>query len=151
PPPAAPCARSRPNCPCRPKGSRSATLSPCRTGGCAARRRCRPGFRASHRAAGPDRAPPRAAPPLVPAAPGLPTPGPPVFAAFAHPQGPRILPKRLEDAKPAAAPYDIASRVQGELRLADLAVFYEHPQWFEALFACLDRRGVDYVKIPIQD
>jgi hypothetical protein len=35
--------------------------------------------------------------------------------------------------------------------VADLAVFYEHPQWFEALFACLDRRGVDYVKIPIQD
>jgi hypothetical protein len=35
--------------------------------------------------------------------------------------------------------------------VADLAVFYEHPQWFEALFACLDRRDVDYVKIPIQD
>jgi hypothetical protein len=35
--------------------------------------------------------------------------------------------------------------------LADLAVFYEHPQWFEALFACLERRGVDYVKVPIQD
>jgi hypothetical protein len=35
--------------------------------------------------------------------------------------------------------------------VADLAVFFEHPQWFEALFACLDRRGVDYVKIPIQD
>jgi hypothetical protein len=35
--------------------------------------------------------------------------------------------------------------------LADLAVFYEHPQWFEALFACLDRRGVDWTAIPIQD
>ena len=35
--------------------------------------------------------------------------------------------------------------------MPDLAVFYEHPQWFEALFACLDRRGVDYVKVPIQD
>ena len=35
--------------------------------------------------------------------------------------------------------------------MADFAVFYEHPQWFEALFAYLDRRGVDYVKIPIQD
>jgi len=35
--------------------------------------------------------------------------------------------------------------------VADFAVFYEHPQWFEALFAYLDRRGVDYVKIPIQD
>ena len=35
--------------------------------------------------------------------------------------------------------------------LADLAVFYEHPQWFEALFATLDRRGVDWTAIPIQD
>jgi hypothetical protein len=35
--------------------------------------------------------------------------------------------------------------------LPDLAVFYEHPQWFEALFAALDRRGLDWVKLPIQD
>jgi hypothetical protein len=35
--------------------------------------------------------------------------------------------------------------------LADLAVFYEHPQWFEALFACLDRRGLDWTAISIQD
>src|ERR1700744_5352685 len=35
--------------------------------------------------------------------------------------------------------------------LADVAVFYEHPQWFEALFAALDRRGVSYVPITIQD
>lgn len=35
--------------------------------------------------------------------------------------------------------------------MADLAVFYEHPQWFEALFACLDRRGLDWTAIPIQD
>jgi len=34
--------------------------------------------------------------------------------------------------------------------LADLAVFYEHPQWFEALFRCLDRRGIDWVPIEIQ-
>jgi hypothetical protein len=34
--------------------------------------------------------------------------------------------------------------------LADLAVFYEHPQWFEALFATLDRRGVDWTAVPIQ-
>jgi hypothetical protein len=34
--------------------------------------------------------------------------------------------------------------------LADLAVFYEHPQWFEALFRTLDRRGVDWVPIGIQ-
>jgi hypothetical protein len=35
--------------------------------------------------------------------------------------------------------------------LADLAVFYEHPQWFEPLFAALDRRGLDWVPIRIQD
>jgi hypothetical protein len=35
--------------------------------------------------------------------------------------------------------------------LADLAVFYEHPQWFEALFATLDRRGLDWTPISIQD
>ena len=35
--------------------------------------------------------------------------------------------------------------------MADLAVFYEHPQWFEALFAALGRRGVDWTAIPIQD
>jgi hypothetical protein len=34
---------------------------------------------------------------------------------------------------------------------ADLAVFYEHPRWFEPLFAALDRRGVAWVPIPIQD
>lgn len=32
----------------------------------------------------------------------------------------------------------------------DLAVFYEHPLWFEPLFAALDRRGVDYVKLGIE-
>jgi hypothetical protein len=35
--------------------------------------------------------------------------------------------------------------------MADLAVYYEHPQWFEPLFRELDRRGVDYVRLPIQD
>jgi RimK-like ATP-grasp domain len=33
----------------------------------------------------------------------------------------------------------------------DLAVFYEHPQWFAPLFRELDRRGVDWVPIAIQD
>lgn len=32
----------------------------------------------------------------------------------------------------------------------DLAIFYEHPLWFEPLFAALDRRGVDYVKMDIE-
>jgi hypothetical protein len=35
--------------------------------------------------------------------------------------------------------------------VADLAVFYEHPQWFEPLFAALDRHGLDWKPIPIQD
>ncbi len=35
--------------------------------------------------------------------------------------------------------------------MADLAIFYEHPAWFEPLFAALDRRGVSYLKLPIQD
>jgi hypothetical protein len=35
--------------------------------------------------------------------------------------------------------------------LADLAVFYEHPQWFEALFKTLDRRGLNWTPIEIQD
>ena len=35
--------------------------------------------------------------------------------------------------------------------MADLAVYYEHPQWFEPLFRTLDRRGVAWTPIPIQD
>jgi hypothetical protein len=35
--------------------------------------------------------------------------------------------------------------------LADLAVFYEHPAWFTPLFAALDRRGVDWTPVAIQD
>jgi hypothetical protein len=34
---------------------------------------------------------------------------------------------------------------------ADLAILYEHPSWFEPLFAALDRRGVDYAKIQLTD
>ena len=33
--------------------------------------------------------------------------------------------------------------------LPDLAIVYEHPQWFEPLFEALDRRGVSYVKLPL--
>ena len=29
--------------------------------------------------------------------------------------------------------------------LPDLAVVYEHPDWFEPLFAALERHGVSYV------
>jgi hypothetical protein len=35
--------------------------------------------------------------------------------------------------------------------MTDLAVFYEHPQWFSPLFAVLDRRDFDWRAIPIQD
>ena len=33
--------------------------------------------------------------------------------------------------------------------LPDLAVVYEHPDWFEPLFAALDRHGIRYVKVPL--
>jgi len=32
----------------------------------------------------------------------------------------------------------------------DLAIFYEHPAWFAPLFAALDSRGVDYVRIGVE-
>ena len=34
--------------------------------------------------------------------------------------------------------------------MPDLAVYFEHPAWFEPLFRVLERRGVDHVKVPIQ-
>ena len=33
----------------------------------------------------------------------------------------------------------------------DLAILYEHPLWFEPLFAALDRRGLAYTKIQLAD
>lgn len=33
--------------------------------------------------------------------------------------------------------------------LPDLAVVYEHPQWFEPLFEALERRKVSFVKVPL--
>lgn len=35
--------------------------------------------------------------------------------------------------------------------MTDLAIFYEHPAWFEPLFAALDRRGVPYARLAVQD
>jgi glutathione synthase/RimK-type ligase-like ATP-grasp enzyme len=35
--------------------------------------------------------------------------------------------------------------------MPELAVFYEHPAWFEPLFAALDRGGLDYVAISAAD
>ena len=32
-----------------------------------------------------------------------------------------------------------------------LAVLYEHPQWFQPLFAALDRRGIAYEAIGLSD
>jgi hypothetical protein len=31
--------------------------------------------------------------------------------------------------------------------MTDLAILYEHPAWFQALFAALDRRGIDYAAL----
>ena len=33
----------------------------------------------------------------------------------------------------------------------DLAIYYEHPQWFTPLFAALDRRGIAYAAFNLQD
>ncbi len=35
--------------------------------------------------------------------------------------------------------------------MPDLAIVYEHPLWFEPLFAALDRRGVAYSKVGLDD
>jgi glutathione synthase/RimK-type ligase-like ATP-grasp enzyme len=35
--------------------------------------------------------------------------------------------------------------------MPDLAILYEHPSWFEPLFAALERRGVDFAKVPLGD
>lgn len=32
---------------------------------------------------------------------------------------------------------------------ADLAILYEHPQWFQSLFAALERRGIHYLPIEL--
>jgi glutathione synthase/RimK-type ligase-like ATP-grasp enzyme len=35
--------------------------------------------------------------------------------------------------------------------MPDLAILYEHPKWFEPLFAALDRRGISYEAIRLSD
>jgi glutathione synthase/RimK-type ligase-like ATP-grasp enzyme len=35
--------------------------------------------------------------------------------------------------------------------MPELAILFEHPAWFEPLFAALDRGGVDYLKVPVGD
>jgi len=35
--------------------------------------------------------------------------------------------------------------------MPELAILFEHPLWFEPLFAALDRHGVDYVALPVGD
>ena len=35
--------------------------------------------------------------------------------------------------------------------MPELAILYEHPAWFEPLFAALERGGIDYVAIPVGD
>jgi hypothetical protein len=35
--------------------------------------------------------------------------------------------------------------------MSDLAIYYEHPEWFKPLFAALDRRGIAWTPLPVQD
>jgi hypothetical protein len=35
--------------------------------------------------------------------------------------------------------------------VVDLAVYFEHPAWFEPLFELLDRRGISWSRLPVQD
>ena len=35
--------------------------------------------------------------------------------------------------------------------MPELALLYEHPAWFEPLFAALDRSGIDYLKLSVTD
>ncbi len=35
--------------------------------------------------------------------------------------------------------------------LPDIAIVYEHPEWFEPLFAALDRAGISHVKVPLAE
>ena len=35
--------------------------------------------------------------------------------------------------------------------MPDLAILYEHPKWFEPLFAALERRGIDFLPIRLSD
>jgi glutathione synthase/RimK-type ligase-like ATP-grasp enzyme len=44
-----------------------------------------------------------------------------------------------------------AVSTQGLSMKADLAVLYEHPKWFEPLFAALDRHGVGFEAIRLSD
>jgi hypothetical protein len=51
----------------------------------------------------------------------------------------------------ATAIEPIPSTANGENAAAPIAFFYEHPQWFNPIFAELDRRGVAYSKIYAPD
>ncbi|HEY0045068.1 MAG TPA: alpha-L-glutamate ligase [Allosphingosinicella sp.] len=42
-------------------------------------------------------------------------------------------------------------KAESEPMTADLAILYEHPQWFEPLWAALDRRGIAYAKVLLTD
>jgi hypothetical protein len=44
-----------------------------------------------------------------------------------------------------------ACHYKGTVSMADLAVYYEHPNWFEPLFKVLDRRGIAWAPLKIQD
>jgi hypothetical protein len=35
--------------------------------------------------------------------------------------------------------------------MAELAIYYEHPEWFKPLFKVLERRGIAWTALPVQD
>jgi hypothetical protein len=39
----------------------------------------------------------------------------------------------------------------GGMSKPEIAVLYEHPSWFKPLFAALERRGLSYEAVPVQD
>jgi glutathione synthase/RimK-type ligase-like ATP-grasp enzyme len=43
----------------------------------------------------------------------------------------------------------LASQNDRSVQRPDLAIVYEHPEWFKPLFAALDRRSVNYVAVPL--
>jgi glutathione synthase/RimK-type ligase-like ATP-grasp enzyme len=44
-----------------------------------------------------------------------------------------------------------AAAAAEESTMVDLAIYYEHPAWFEPLFRVLDRRGISWAPLPIQE
>lgn len=54
----------------------------------------------------------------------------------------------LEIAQPAVVSKGAHAHMRASVT-SELAILYEHPQWFEPLFATLDRRGIDFEPIQL--